>query len=180
MLKFQKKLTSSFLVFAPTRKRDAGRWHLHLSSCLLPADSLISRICAMSSKPPSSLPNFCRPDNLTWVWPLHHSQKNGDVIMNIHVAPTPSFSYRPHTHLLSRSDGRWTPDRILARLKPPFPYGRQTGQRRGAKCCARNTTRGAQNAARGTKSKQQLRKKKQTANAVQEEYLKQDAATDVP
>ena len=26
MLKFQKKLTSSFCVFVPTRKRDAGRW----------------------------------------------------------------------------------------------------------------------------------------------------------
>ena len=25
MLKFQKKLTSSFLIFAPTRNRDAGR-----------------------------------------------------------------------------------------------------------------------------------------------------------
>ena len=48
--------------------------HLHLSSCLLPADSLISRICAMSSEPPSSLSNSCRPDNLTWVWPPYHSQ----------------------------------------------------------------------------------------------------------
>ena len=47
--------------------------HLHLSSCLLPADSLISRICAMSSEPPSSLPNSCRPDNLTWVWPPYQS-----------------------------------------------------------------------------------------------------------
>ena len=27
-----------------------------------------------------------------------------DVIMNIHDARTPSISYRPHTHLLSRSD----------------------------------------------------------------------------
>ena len=36
-----------------------------LSSCLLPADTLISRICAMSIEPPSSLPNSCRPDNLT-------------------------------------------------------------------------------------------------------------------
>ena len=41
------------------------QYHLHLSSCLLPADSWISRICAMSSEPPSSLANSCRPDNLT-------------------------------------------------------------------------------------------------------------------
>ena len=36
---------------------------------------------------------------------LHtNSQKTGDVLMIIHVARTPSFFYRPHTHLLSRSD----------------------------------------------------------------------------
>ena len=40
-------------------------YHLHLSSCLLPADSMISRICAMCLEPPSSLPNSCWPDNLT-------------------------------------------------------------------------------------------------------------------
>ena len=69
----------------------AGHCHLHLSSCLLPADSWISRICAMSSEPPSSLANSCRPDNLTWVWPPHYSQETGDVTMNIHVARTPPF-----------------------------------------------------------------------------------------
>ena len=78
--------------------------HLHLSSCLLPADSLISRICVMCLEPPSSQPNSCWPDNLTWVWPPYHSQSAGDVIMNIHDARTPSISYRPYTHLLSRSD----------------------------------------------------------------------------
>ena len=63
-----------------------------------------SRICVMCLEPPSSLPNSCWPDNLTWVWPPYHSQSAGDVIMNIHDARTPSISYRPYTHLLSRSD----------------------------------------------------------------------------
>ena len=40
-------------------------YHLHLSSCLLPADYWISRICAMSSEPPSSLDNSGGPNNLT-------------------------------------------------------------------------------------------------------------------
>ena len=35
-----------------TKSRALGIRHLHLSSCLLLADSLISRICAMSSEPP--------------------------------------------------------------------------------------------------------------------------------
>ena len=48
-----------------TKLRALGIRHLHLYSCLLLSDSLISRICAMSSEPPSSLPNSCRPDNLT-------------------------------------------------------------------------------------------------------------------
>ena len=43
--------------------------HLIPSSCLLPADSWISSMCAMSSEPPSSPANSSSPDNLTWVWP---------------------------------------------------------------------------------------------------------------
>ena len=47
--------------------RVAVQPHLHLSSCLLPADSWISRICAMSIVPPSSLANSDNPDKLTRV-----------------------------------------------------------------------------------------------------------------
>ena len=43
--------------------------HLHLSSCLLGTDSLISCICAMSTRHPFSPANSNNRDNLTWVWP---------------------------------------------------------------------------------------------------------------
>ena len=57
-------IPDSFSVFC---LRVAVQPHLHLSSCLLPADSWISRICAMSIIPPSSLANSDNPDKLTRV-----------------------------------------------------------------------------------------------------------------
>ena len=81
-------------------------FHLHLSSCLVP-DSLISRICAMSILPPSSLANSDNPDKLTWVWPSTLQTVNRWHHNEYSCCSHPSFSYRSSAHLLSRSD-QWS------------------------------------------------------------------------
>ena len=70
--------------------------HLHLSSYLVPTDSLISHICAMSIRPLSSLANSDNPDTLHTVNRWRHNEYS--------CCAHPSFSYSFHRHLLSRSD----------------------------------------------------------------------------
>ena len=81
--------------------------HLHLSSYLVPADSLISRICAMSIGPLSSLANSDNPDKLTWVWPSTLHTVNRWRHNEYSCCSHPSITYSFHRHLLSRSD-QWS------------------------------------------------------------------------
>ena len=89
--------------------------HLHLSSCLIPADSLISRICATSTRPPSSLANLDIPDKMTLVWPstLQHINRWRHNEYSCCSHPSCSYSFT-HTccqgqtsGLIVRPDAAW-------------------------------------------------------------------------
>ena len=78
-------------------------YHLHLSSCLLPADTWTSHICPMSIRLPSSLANS---DKLIWVWPSTLQTVNL-WCHNEYSCCSHSSSYSFPTPLLSRSD-QWS------------------------------------------------------------------------
>ena len=83
--------------------------HLHPSSCLLPAESWISRICAMSSEPPSSLANSGWPNNLASTLQSVNQWRHKEY----HVALTPPFRTGfPHSCCQGQTGGLMVwPDR---------------------------------------------------------------------